>query len=437
MKIHHLLFVIGISLEFFGCAKQDPDIVGRVGKAYEIDFDELSDFFELNYFYKRYTKDLQDYEIALNDMLTAHVKLLDFFDSGFDKDTLLLNRIRRIINEELVISYYDTQFLSKYESDQAIEEYDKVFKASADTGTIQWNNASINQIKEWAGPGGFNEMQYVAAIGQAVSDGQNFPILNHSNGEVDLLDYYRLLKDILLLSNPGNLSTDEFKAYIVEAVRTENVVQKASALDLEKAIISVNTKSEVLRDKLIWLYDQKIIESAMPDITDRVLRLFYEENKDSLFFQFAKVNIYAAVTADEVSTKELLQKLEQGVPFTKLMDRIFVKTFIQDHDGRILSFLNQEEPLLGEDAFKLELNELAGPVEYLDPEKGKQYAIIKCVGRRPAKQLQYSDVQNSIRIEYIESESLRIISEKERVLLDQYDSRIYKDVLAQKMGEIL
>lgn len=565
-----MVFVISFFLA--GCDKKDPDVVGRVGLEYEVEMDDLISFFEAEYYYKKYAdKSLTDYETALKDMLINRVKLLDFFESGFHEDSLIIGKIRRIVNEELVIRYYDTQYHQKYLNDKAVtdlynrlsrevvyrkisitkegsssnavtkakvaevmakideggsfeelakeysnhkstavkgglmpaltlqgnpdnmsrlifdmqehevqsfetdktfeiirieeintlpiapleelkesileqlnddftdlavEEYDNVFTGFVDTSSIQWNLDALAQIRDWFDPGGFDERAYLGAVEKALSEGQNFTIMEYSAGEVDLSHYYKLLRDVLLLNSYSAPTIEELKAYLTEAVRTEHIVQEALALDLEKDILSLNTKSDVLRDNFIQLYDQEIMRLHMPEVTDNALHLFYDENKDSLFFQFAKINIHAAITSDETSAKELMKKLDQGVQFQNLTARIFVKTFIQDHDGKVLAFRSKEKPFLGEAAFTLDLNEVTGPVEYDDPEKGKQFAIIKCVGNRPAKQLQYSEVKKAVHEEYVKYQSLKILNEKEEALLEKHDAEIYKVVLEQQMAEI-
>jgi hypothetical protein len=112
-----------------------------------------------------------------------------------------------------------------------------------------------------------------------------------------------------------------------------------------------------------------------------------------LFYQLAKVNIYALVDSSRSAIEKMKQKLDQGVPFEKLASTILVKTFIRQRDGGIDSYLSNEPPDLGETAFKLRLFETAGPIEYKDTANVRQYALIKCMHIREEKQLTYSDVK--------------------------------------------
>ncbi len=568
-----LVVMVAVSLTFASCKPEDTDIVGEVGKSIKIDFDDLNAYFQEAYYYKQHDSvTIEDYEIALNDMFINRIKLLDFFESGFHKDSLLISDIRRMINEELVILYYNTQYLSEYVNektvrdlysqinreviyrmitfpkkrdinddeeieikvqqmqeelmrgksfteltskfsaytasgsdgdlrhsvtwkgnldgmsakifqmepnevqafennsvysivqiekvnkisiapfeeledaiidqlkndytDKALIEYNSEFMESLDTSDIRWNASFFDQLSEWLIFDEFNGYQYNKELENTIRPGKNLIIAEYSDGMVDLQKLDRLLNEILMLNSEEFPDKQDFKDYIVEALRTENIVNKARELDLEKEVLNPATKNSLIQKKLIELYDQKIVEKNMPEITEEVLYIFYLDNKDTLFFQFAKVNIFAAITSDKASAEQLLQRLENGVGFTNLMDRIFVKTFIKDHDGEIHSLYSKEKPFLGEAAFKLNLNDVAGPVKYVDPEKGTQYAIIKCMGKKPAKQLEYDEVKKHIPTEFGKHERRRIIEEREKALMQEYDTKVFKEVLEEKLNEI-
>jgi len=567
-----LAVMVALSLMLASCKSEDINTVGQVGNSVKIDFDELNTFFQEVYYYKQYdSATIEDYEIALNEMLINKIKLMDFFESGFHKDSLLTSGIQRMINEELVIFYYNNQYLSKYVNDKAVKdlynqinreviyrmisfpkkrsadddeienkfhqmleelkhgesfpelaakfskyttagtegelthsltwkgnmdrmsakifqmkpddiqafenksaysivqidkvnkisiapyeeledaitaqlkndytnmalmEYNSEFKESIDTSDIRWNPLFFDQLSEWLIFDESNGYQYNREIEDSIRHGRNIVIAEYSDGQVDLHKLDWLMNDILLLNSEEYPSKQELKDYIVEALRTESIVNKARALDLEKEVLNAATKNRLIQKRLVELYEQKIVEKNMPDITEKLLYNFYLDNKDTLFFQFAKVNIYAAINSDKASAEQLLQRIDNGVSFMELMDRIFVKTFIKDHDGEIHSLYSKEKPFLGKAAFKLNLNEVTGPVRYIDPEKGVQYAIIKCMAKKPAKQLSYEEVKKNILNEFVEYERRRIIEEREKALMQKYNTKVFKEVLEKKVKEI-
>ena len=129
-----------------------------------------------------------------------------------------------------------------------------------------------------------------------------------------------------------------------------------------------------------------------------------------------------------------MNEINKGTPFEKTSNRLFVKTYVRDRDGNYESFLSREKPYLADAGFKLGLNEVAGPVEFFDAEKGQQFAIIKCVGKVPQKQLTYDEVKNRIVEDYKNYYRQKISSEVEKQLKSKYDVEIYEDVLSKKLS---
>ena len=76
---------------------------------------------------------------------------------------------------------------------------------------------------------------------------------------------------------------------------------------------------------------------------------------------------------------------------------------------------------------------MAGPIEYIDPEKGKQYAVIKANHIRPERQLLYSDVKNSIEKDFRDYYRKKILAKNKEQLWQKYDIQIYEDILSQKL----
>jgi len=98
------------------------------------------------------------------------------------------------------------------------------------------------------------------------------------------------------------------------------------------------------------------------------------------------------------------------------------------------SYLSDEKPTFSKVAFNMKESEVAGPIEYVDPEKGKQYAIIKCVNRVEEKQLLYNDVQRTIRDEFIKSYGKKITEAVHNQLRSKYTVNIFRDVLKHNLS---
>jgi hypothetical protein len=561
------------------CNAQDTshqNIIARIADNYTIGFPAVQQYvYDYQYAYRYRKHKAEAYRKALDDMIVNQLKRIDFFALGLNRNTQLLQSIRRTINEELVIQYYKTQFYGKYVNDdsmhnayrqmgreviyqqivlakpkhasqkyldsvkslantiktkihkgqdfaklakqysQAVEsskqggfvppldwrmsllsnlnniifhlgvneervtetkeafhivkvakinrrdvqpyedvkenirialdrrysdfsyqEFEREKKNLVNEKTLQWNRKALKQLARWSNIPKFYQTYYSDTLRYAISHGRNLIILEYSKGKVDLEEYLRLLNDVLIWGRYTSISEDDIKRFILEAVRTNMIVNKAHKLNLEKDIFNPETTNPVLRNEIIRLYNLHEIEAQIPVATEKALKGFYEANKDSLYYQLAKVNIYAVVDSSRDIINEMKHRLEQNVPFEKLAREILVKTYVRGRDGTLDTYLADEPPYLGAGAFKLKLYETAGPIEYYDTAKGKQYALIKCMAIREAKQLTYDDVKNTIADDFMKYYRNKITQATAEKLKKKYVVTIYKHVLDQNLLKI-
>ena len=552
--------------------KQEQEIVARIGNDYTITYNDLRKYVFDAFYNRRYKDESEAYKQALNAMITNQLKRNDFFERGLDKNKDLIQDIRRVINEELEIEYFNKQFLGKYTSDEfalktyktmgkkvlykqivlqkpeeatpqqldslekkaieikteieqgkdfdklisqysqyitssnskvntsqveweqsmfnpvdnvifglnigdvriieaynayhivkvmeikkvdlepfnkiknkiiaklkkgylntSYEEYDTAKKKLVDSAILMWNQKALNQLVEWSKIPNFYIEIYKDTLQYAISHNRNLTILTYSNGKVDFKEYLRLLNDILIPRDTRNMTEKDFKHYIIEAIRTDIIVKKAKALDLEKEIFNSSTANPVLQYQIVRLYNKAVVESQIPETSFQNLHKFYEEQKDSLYYQFEKKIFYVMIFPQKEKAIEVKGKIKDGIPFEKITGRWLVKSYIRDRDGNIKSYMSDEKPLLGETAFKLNLDEIVGPIQYNDPEKGEQYAIIKCVNIRPEKQLLFDDVKNTIGDDFKKFHRKILLKKIRADLWKKYKIEIYEDVLSKKI----
>jgi hypothetical protein len=559
------------------CRAQDTsqnNIVARIAGKYTISFPELKQYVIDYQYYYRYNRNIPvAMDSALQDMIVNRMKIIDFFNMGLDKKEGLLEGMMRILNEELVIHYFNTQFYGKYVNDDAVQkayeqlgqeviyrqivlakpknasgktisslrslartikkkiqngadfgdlvkkysqdvktrnqgglmpplnwkmsllsavydtvshlavneasvveskeaihivkvdridtvnvppyakvreevrqalaekymsvasnDFDQTKKILVDERPLQWNKKAIRQLLRWSNIPRFYVAAYSDTLNYAISHGNNFLILKYSTGKVDLKEYLRLLNDVLTLGNIPGIKEDNLKKFILEAVRTDKVVNKARELNLEKDIFNPQTKNPDLQDGIIRLYNSQVVEKQIPPATKEALKAFYQANRDSLFYQLAKVNIYALIDSSKSTIEKMKHELHQNIPLEKLARAVQVKTFIRTRDGKIVSYLSIEPPYLGEAAFRLKLFETAGPIEYIDSVKGKQYALIKCMAIREEKQLTYKDVQETIAKQFAEFHRERLFAATDEYLRKKYPVTIYNDVINRNLS---
>ena len=312
----------------------------------------------------------------------------------------------------------------------ATEDFTRETDALVDEHALEWNEKALKDLLVWSNIPGFYASLYGDTLSAAIAEGRNPVLLNYRGGRVDLREYLRLLNEVLILPGRGNFRVDDLKKFMLEAIRTDRVVRKARALGLEEGIFSFRSTDPVLRDRIVSLYNKRVIEASIPALTEGTMREFYAENRDSLDYQLAKVNIYAVISTDRKEIDSVWQMHLRGTVFEKLAPQIDVKTFIRDRsDDTIRSYLSTETPFLGKAAFTLTLNQVAGPVEYFDPERGTCYAIIKCVGIRPEKQLTLDDARKTIAADFKELQTAKIGNETAKMLKNKYGFRVFEDAL--------
>jgi len=567
MKLYQyvsFLLCILLILIIIGCANQshqDQNTVATINNDYHISFSELKKYVYGNLYHKMYPDISEAYNNALDVMITDQLKRIDFFERGLYKDTLLIKNINRRINEELIISYFHTQFLDKYITEEYIQkmynnmgkevnyrqivlfkpenasneqidllvirtmeikkeieqgkdfgklalqysqqaesahndgymppltwkqsitnplyniiynlkvgdvrvldtdnayyivnitdinkiistlkkqymqsslnEFDQAFKKLIDEKSLVWYSKALNKLLEWSQDPDFYKEKYEDILQQAIRKGNNMTILTYSQGKVDFKTYLRLLDNILIPEASEYITQDDIKNFILEAVRNDIMVKKAKELNLLKDIFNSNTTNPVLQNRIVWLYNQAVIDSQIPKATPKALEQFYNANKDSLYYQLAKVNIHTIIYSDKEKANNKWEEIKQGIPFNQVTNRYLVKTFIRDRKGKIKSYLSKEPPFLGKAAFKLETDEVNGVIEYSDPEKGKQYAIIKCSHKRPEKQLTYDDVKNTIIDDFHKYYKEKIEKQTAKTLREKYKVEINHKILSKKIA---
>lgn len=319
---------------------------------------------------------------------------------------------------------------------RSLQEYDEMKKNLIDENSYEWNEEALEQLVQWSKQEGFYEEYYQDTLQQALERGNNFIILTHGNGKVDLQKFLDLLNKILIPGNPDNLSRQDFIKFIDDAIRTELIVQQAKDLGYNENIISYNNESSVIRYYLWKLYNKAKIQANIPEPTQANLRQFYEAHKDSLLYQFAKVNLFVKGFETRSEAEEMWSKIEASMSFEEAADKTYeINTLIIDFNGDTLSFISREKPYLKNHAFELEEGEVAGPVQYEHDNKGTQFAIIKSARKLPAKQLAFDEVKD-IERKYRDYYIKKLEREVREKLEEKYPTTVYNDVLQEKVNSL-
>ncbi|HQM36956.1 MAG TPA: peptidyl-prolyl cis-trans isomerase [Candidatus Marinimicrobia bacterium] len=578
MKSNFYLLILVLAMTtniFTNCGKQTElaqKTIAVIDDHYKISFADLHKYVYDEYFHRRYRDKSEAYQRALDEMVLDQLKCIDFFKRGLNNDSQLMQQLQRYINEELIVKYFESEYLGKYTSEEfarktydqmgkevyyqqiilnkpenasdaqsdalknqaveiktkaeqgvdfnelikqyatnnapdvsvltidweksmvsphnrvifslnkgdvrildeynayyvvkitdvrpiklkpfnkvkdelisqlqegyyytSLDEYDRDKKALVNEDSIVWNEKALDQLVKWSRIPNFYKAIYRDTLQNAISSGRNLTILTYPKGQIDLKEYLRLLNEILILGDSREITKEKLEEFIIEALRSDQIVRKARDLGLEKEVFNPYTNNPALKYKIVELYDKAVIESQIPEPTEAALQEFYQANRDSLYYQLEKINLYAVIYSDKSEADQMWAKIQAGTTFNEASNRWFVKTFIKDRDGQIKSYLSQEPPHLGEAAFKLKEGEVDGVIEYTDPDKGRQYAIIKCEKRTPEKQLTYDEVRKSIADDFIKYHRKQISQEVTKYLYDNYEVNINEKLLAKAIKSL-
>jgi hypothetical protein len=311
--------------------------------------------------------------------------------------------------------------------------YEDFRRGRIDKTSTKWNQSGLDQLVKWSSENDtFYGGAYKDTIDNAIRNGNNFEILSYNNGKVDSKEYLRLLEEVVILNPNIMIDSRNVREFILDAVYDNNVIMAAKKSGLENKLINPHTQNPVIADRLLYLYNQAVIEGSIPEATPEALARFYEDHKDPIFYQLKKVYIYARIYSDRAKAAADIGEIRKGTPFEKVSDAWLVKMFIRERDGQLKAYRTSGGDYLAKAAFELSLNESAGPIEYDDSTIGKQFAVIKCFQIEPEKQLTYDDVKgNRIEEEFKNYYRQKLSDEVDAGLKKKYGVEIFESVLSK------
>ena len=316
----------------------------------------------------------------------------------------------------------------------SLDEYNKDKDALIDTTSLKWNEAALKQLVKWSNIPTFNSHAYEDTLTKVISKSDNKTIMTYSNGKIDYNEYLRLLKNVLTLNVKRKINEDDIKNFIKEAVTTDKIVKKADSLGLRKEFFNADTKDPEIKDNLLYFYNQAEIEQKIPPLTEENLHNFYNDNKESIFYNLERINLYVMVFNNEEDAKKASDKIKSGTEFEKVTGRFFVKTYFKERDGELKTYRGNEKPVFAEKAFKMKLGEVSEPTEFTDIDGKTKYAILKCKYIRPEKQLTYEEAKMTIDEEYKNFYREKLENEIKKKLAEKYHPKYYYDVVEKMIS---
>lgn len=319
---------------------------------------------------------------------------------------------------------------------KSVEEYETFLERLVDEGSLEWNDESVEIIIRWfRQPVFFSSAIYRDVIGEAIEEGNNFEIVSYDDGVVDLKKLLFLLDNILIPSDSPTFSKKMVKEYLVEALREMKVGELAKEAGLLEQIFNPVTRNWAIRNEILIAYNNHIIESQIPEPTQERLRAFYEQYKDSLFYQLRTVTARIISAESESRIEELKSQYEAGTPFTELAHRIQVRVFYRDRDGTVNVRNNRPQPGLQDIAIKLEEGDVVGPVEFHHPDYGTVPSLVWASRVLPEKQLSFEEASNRIEMVFREYQRAKINETTISDIRENYDYRFYEEHLIKNLKD--
>ena len=332
------------------------------------------------------------------------------------------------VREEIVSA------LHRWHSEPATRAFRNEWMSLVDTLALEWNSPGLDHVLSWSNTPGFYEGSYRSVIDDYLAAHDDLLVLTDGRGEVRLSDLPRIIAEVLTLESSGNHTRKVIKDYLLEAVRTERLADRARAAGLMAEIWRADTPSPVLARGFVHFYNERFVEDQIPAPTEERLRDFYQEFDDSLFYQLERVNTEIIVRSDSAEIAEIWRQLQDGAEFSEVSHRRLIRSFQRTPDGTITTLFNPEPPYLGEVAFGMGEGEIAGPVSYMDQRNGQRFAVIRATRRFEERQLSFDEVRDRVEEEFLDHHRSRLAEEVAERLRQRYPVKVHPDVLERHLA---
>ena len=332
-----------------------------------------------------------------------------------------LNDIRPIIIKNLREQYLD----------RALQEFAFMEDNIVDIKDFKWNEEVIKEIAGWSKDDSFFLGKYKDTINEAINLSNNKTIISNDLEDIRYDDLLYFLNDILIPGIEKDISENDLKNYIIEAIRTDLIINKAKDLGYNEKILTENA-TDALEFQYQKIYTIENIDNKLPTPNDTILKEFYNEHKDSLLYQYALTSIYVKLFDEKSEALKMIENINAGESFEQAANRTYkVKSFIKNKEGKINSYYSNEEPIFGNIAFEMEPNEIIGPINTYELDVQK-FAVIKSSRIIEEKVPTFNEIENlEKRFEAYYREQLN--QKVKDVLASKYPVIMFDDIISKNI----
>ena len=332
-----------------------------------------------------------------------------------------LNNIRPIIIKNLREQYLD----------RALQEFAFMEDNIVDTKDFEWNEEAIKEIASWSKDDSFFLGRYKNTINEAINLSNNKTIIKYNLKDIKYDDLLYFLNDLLIPGIEKDISENDLKNYIVEAIRTDLIIQKAKDLGYDEKILT-DDATDALEFQYQKIYTIENVDNKIPTANETILKEFYNEHKDSLLYQYALTSIYVKLFDEKSDALKMIENINAGESFEQAANRTYkVKSFIKNKEGKISSYYSNEEPIFGNIAFEMEPNEIIGPINTYELDVQK-FAVIKSSRKIKEKTPAFNEIENlEKRFETYHREQLN--QRVKDVLASKYPVLTFDDIISKNI----
>lgn len=328
--------------------------------------------------------------------------------------------------------------LNRWYAPAATEAFRREWMGLVDSTTLRWNLSALNKLVAWSNTPGFYQGAYRDTIAQYLKRHGDALLVGDARGGIRISDLPRIFEEVLTLRRSKNYTTRYIQDFLLEALRTDRLAERARALGYMRKVWRPDTPSPLLAMEMVRFYDRQHIESRLPEPTEAALRAFYQAHAESLFYQLPRVYTEIIVRPTREAIDSIRAEILQGTPFEKASHRRLLRAYERTRDGKIITWNKRTEPpYFGELAFNLKAGEIAGPIEYQDVRDGRRYALIRVTKRLEEKQLTFEEARDRVEKAFLEHHRERLAREEAARLRERYPVRVHQVVLLQMLNGIL
>ncbi|MBN1949569.1 MAG: peptidylprolyl isomerase [Bacteroidales bacterium] len=188
---------------------------------------------------------------------------------------------------------------------------------------------------------------------------------------------------------PAMESEEQILNYVKRILQPELLTKKAEELKITESESFKELYKQSLEEEMERQFKKEVID-APANITEEDERNYYDQHQDE-FMGEPMVNVREIQVDSEEQAKQLMNQLNAGANFAELAEKHTLRVYAKRKGGELGLFPEKRYPELFAAAWKLEPDQIAGPIN----AKGN-YSIIQLINKQEAALKPFEEVRRSI-----------------------------------------